>query len=141
MTMHLLDANVWLATHNVDERDHVAARRLVEGAGGRPLAALDLTLYEVANVAMKRWRSRTRARDVAALVRVTCGDRIVSVDERLINRAIALTREHDERRLSVYDAAYVAAADLHGWTLVSGDDKDLVEPGLALSPDAALTAD
>lgn len=136
--MHLLDSNVWLAAQNADEHDHEAARRLIEGGGGRPLAALDLTLYEVANVAMRRWRSPSRARGVADLVRTACPDTsIVSVDAPLIDRAVALMGEHP---LSLYDAAYVAAAEINGWTLVSGDRKDLVEPGLAITPAEALVA-
>lgn len=137
MTMHLLDSNVWLAAHNADERDHEAARRLIQGAGGRPLAALDLTLYEVANVAMKRWKSPRQARVVADLVRTACPDGIASVSPLLIDRAIALMDDHP---LSLYDAAYAAAADVYGWTLVSGDHKDLVEPGLAITAEAALAA-
>lgn len=136
--MHLLDANVWLASRNTGEHDHEAARQLVDGAGGRPLAALDLTLYEVANVATKRWRSPAAARQLTDLVRDACPGTIACVDERTIERAIALADEHD---LSVYDAAYVAAAQLHGWTLVSGDHADLVQPGLAIAPDTAIAAD
>lgn len=135
--MRLLDSGVWLAAINADEEDHLPARRLIEGAIARPLAALDLTLYEVANVAMKRWRSPARARAVATLVRDACPKRIGAVDAELLERAIALSTEHP---LTVYDAAYVAAAELHGWTLVSGDHKDLVEPGLAITAEQALDA-
>jgi len=137
MTLRLLDSNVWLAAVNADEEDHVPARRLIEGAITRPLAALDLTLYEVANVAMKRWRSPERAREVATLVRDACPKRIARIDAELLERAIALS---SERKLTVYDAAYVAASELHGWTLVSGDRKDLVKPGLAITPAEALAA-
>jgi predicted nucleic acid-binding protein len=137
MTMHLLDSNVWLAARNLDEPEHDAARRLVEGAGGRPLAALDLTLYEVANVAMKRWRSPSHARGVADLVRIACPDTIVSIDPLVLDRAIALMGEYP---LSLYDAAYAAAANVRGWTLVSGDHKDLVNPGLAITAEEALAA-
>jgi predicted nucleic acid-binding protein len=135
VTVRLLDSNVWLAAVNVDEEDHMAARGLIEEAIARPLAALDLTLYEVVNVAMKRWRSPARAREVATLVRDACLKQIGRVDAALLERAIALSGEHD---LTVYDAAYVAAAELHGWTLVSGDHRDLVEPGLAITPEDAL---
>jgi len=41
---------------------------------------------------------------------------------------------HSEHGLTAYDAAYVAAARKHGWTLESSDLKDLVKPG----PTAAL---
>jgi predicted nucleic acid-binding protein len=137
MTMRLLDSNVWLAAVNADEEDHVPARRLVEGAITRPLAALDLTLYEVANVAMKRWRSPERAREVAMLVRDACPGRIGTIDAALLERAIARSTEH---KLTIYDAVYVAAAELNGWTLVSGDHADLVEPGLAITAEQALAA-
>lgn len=135
--MRLLDSNVWLAAINADEQDHVAARRLIERAIERPLAALDLTLYEVTNVAMKRWRSPARARAVATLVRDACPKRIATVDAELLERAIALSAEH---QLTIYDAAYVAASELHGWTLVSGDHADLVEPGLAITAEQAFAA-
>jgi len=135
MTMHLLDSNVWLAARNLDEPDHDSARRLIEGAGGRPLAALDLTLYEVANVAMKRWRSPSHARGGADLVRVACPDTIVGIDSLVLDRAIALMGKYP---LSLYDAAYAAVADVRGWTLVSGDHKDLVDPGLAITVQEAL---
>jgi predicted nucleic acid-binding protein len=137
MTMHLLDSTVWLAAYNVDEHDHEAARRLIEGAGRRPLAALDLTFYEVANVAMKRWGSPRRARSVADLVRTACPSSNAGVDALLIDRAIALMHDYP---LSLYDAAYAATADVYGWTLVSGDHKDLVEPGLAITAEEALAA-
>jgi len=133
----LLDANVWLATQNADEADHDAARQIIEG--DQPLAALDLTLYEVSNVALKRWRSTVRAREVAELVEAAC-DRIVPADSRLMHRAITIARIYEEHRLSVYDATYAAAAEANDMVLVSGDYKDLVEPGLALAPRAALAA-
>lgn len=135
MTSLLLDANVWLASRNDREHGHSAARRLVATADRRALAALDLTLYEVANIAVRAWRSAAAARRVTDLVRAACADNIVSVDGELIARAIATAEEHG---LSAYDAAYVAAAEINGWTLVSGDHKDLVEPGFAITPAAAL---
>jgi predicted nucleic acid-binding protein len=133
MTPLLLDSTVWVASLDPDDRHHVHARRLIEGAGRRALAALDLTLYEVANVAVSSWRSPRHARTLVGLVRASCPGTIAQIDERLEERAIALADEH---RLSVYDASYVAAAEQHGWTLVSGDHRDLVKPGLAIAPDA-----
>jgi hypothetical protein len=49
----------------------------------------------------------------------------------LLSRAATLADEHT---ISVYDAAYVAAADQAGGTLVSCDVRDLVSKGLASSP-------
>lgn len=135
--MHLLDASVWIAARRQNERHHVAARQLVEARGGTGLAALDLTLYEVANVAIRSWGSARSARRLADLVRAACGANIARVDAETIERAIALADEHG---LSVYDAAYVAVAEVNDWTLVSGDRRDLVEPGHAITPAEALAA-
>ena len=131
----LLDANVWLASIDPTDSNHAAARRLLD-ADGPSLAALDLTLYEVANAATCSWRSPAEARKVVALVREACSGSIARIDEELADQAIRLATEH---RLSVYDASYVAAAERHGWTLVSGDHKDLVEPGLAIAPSEAVS--
>jgi len=67
----------------------------------------------------------------------SCPDAIVRVETALFELTVSLAHEHG---LSAYDAAYVAAAELHGWTLVSGDHIDLVEPGLAITPADALAA-
>jgi predicted nucleic acid-binding protein len=137
MSLLLLDANVWLAARNDRERGHTHARQLVATAGRRPFAALDLTLYEVANIAVKAWRSAAAARRITDLVRAACSDNIAKIDGELLARVIAAADEHG---LSAYDAAYVAAADMNGWTLVSGDHKDLVDPGLAITAEQALAA-
>jgi predicted nucleic acid-binding protein len=63
-----------------------------------------------------------------------CREGILAVDSDLIELALEIAAEHG---LTVYDAAYVAAAKRHGWTLVSADIADLVSKGLAVAPDAA----
>jgi predicted nucleic acid-binding protein len=133
----LLDASTWLAAMDQDDRHHRAARALLEAAstGSLTLAALDLTLYEAANVAAVSWRSPQDAVATARLVVLACPDTLVPVDAELVEDAVAIAAEHG---LTVYDGAYVAAARRHGWTLVSGDLRDLVRPGLALAPDAVL---
>lgn len=134
VTTLLLDAGVWLASLDTDDRHHVAARRLIEASTdvGAELAALDLTLYEVANVAVVRWRSRTAADRLVQLVQVACPGTLVPIDGELAGRMVQLAAEHG---LTAYDAAYVAAAERGDWTLVSGDMADLVRPGHALAPD------
>jgi predicted nucleic acid-binding protein len=126
---------VWLAALDLDDPFHVSSRHLVEAAaeGTRTLAALDLTLYEVANVAVVRWRSPPDARRLVTLVRLACPDTLERVDEELLREAATAAARH---ALTVYDGAYVAAGQRHGWTLVSGDVRDLVGPGLAVAPDA-----
>jgi predicted nucleic acid-binding protein len=127
----LLDASVWMAAIDSDDRYHTASRGLVLDAT-RPLAALDLTLYEVANVVgVVKGRSDLGVRLCDAIVE-RVGECLIRVDAKLAKRAIALAREHD---LTAYDAAYVATAQARKWTLVSADIKDLVTPDLALAPD------
>ena len=133
----LLDASVWLAALDKDDSFHGSARRLLEAAaaGTARLAALDLTLYEVANVAVVRWRSADDAGRLVGLVRLSCPDTIERADEELLREAAGIA---SRQGLTVYDGAYVAAGRRHGWTLVSGDIGDLVTPGLAVSPDRAM---
>lgn len=137
MTVLLLDATVWLASRDREDHHHALSADLVTSVARHELAgaALDLTLYEVANVAVRRWRAPQQARATAAIIRAACVERVVSVDEELLDRLAGLADEHD---LSAYDAAYVACAHLRGWTLVSLDERDLVGPGHAVLPAAVL---
>jgi predicted nucleic acid-binding protein len=130
----LLDASIWVAAATPDDDWSEASGGLVRRPP-RPLAALDLTLYEVANVVGVREGDRAGARTVASVVRRRCRDRIVAFDAGLFDGALELAAEHG---LSAYDAAYVAAARRNGWQLVSIDVRDLVSKGLAVTPDAAL---
>lgn len=138
MTELLLDATVWVASADEDDPEHEAASILVERGGDADVAvsALDLTLYEVANVAVVKWKSERDAPELARLVEVTCGDGLQRVDLELVREAGALAVE---RGLTVYDAAYVAASRQRGVPLVS-IDSDLVRPGFAITPAQALGA-
>lgn len=129
----LLDAHVWLAAHDAADADHTAARELLE-ATEIELAALDLTLYEVTNVCVVRWHDAGLGERLAAAITLACGPRLIRVDSPLIGQAAALAAMHG---LTVYGAAYAAAAARDDIRLVSGDS-DLLAPGLAASPDAAV---
>jgi predicted nucleic acid-binding protein len=131
--MLLLDAGVWIATKASDERFFEAARTIVLDMS-TPVAALDLTFYEVANVVGARQRRDADAAELCRGIRTRCLDHVVTVDLELILQTTEIATEHS---LSAYDAAYVAAARRHGWTLVSTDIADLVSKGLAVAPDAA----
>lgn len=137
MTSLLTDASVWLAARDADDTSHAVARQYIEAATlrGPSLAALDLTLYEVANVTVRRWRRPREAHRLARMVREACEERLVRVDETLLGHTIDLAEAHD---LSAYDAAYVACARLHGWTLVSLDERHLVAGGHAVLPPSTL---
>jgi predicted nucleic acid-binding protein len=83
-------------------------------------------------VAVCAWRDLAQ---VAALLEVV--DRIsedggvLTSTTALLTRAAQLAEEHT---ISVYDAAYVAAAAQSGGKLVSCDIRDLISKGLASSP-------
>jgi predicted nucleic acid-binding protein len=131
--MHLVDASVWVAIADPTDRFHAAARALVAEVE-QPLAALDLTLYEVANVMGPKKKQPREGRFLLNLIETRCLDSLVSVDPGLLESALDIAAEHG---LTAYDAAYVAAAHRHNWTLVSCDVDDLVSKGLAVAPDAA----
>ncbi len=128
--MLLLDASVWIAAVDKDDRFHSDARMLAL-APAHPLGALDLTIYEVANVVgVIKGQGDLAARICRAILERSDG-RVVRVDATLAKQAVELAMEN---KLTAYDAAYVAAARKHSWTLVSADIKDLVKPGMALAP-------
>lgn len=131
--MLLLDAGVWIAAKDADERYAVAARPLVLDTS-TPVAALDLTLYEVINVVGARGGRREEAADLCRVIATRCSENLISLDSELIDATIELIAKH---RLTGYDAAYVAAAQRYDCTLVSTDVADLVSRGLAVTPDAA----
>ena len=120
--MLLLDASVWVAAKDADDRHFDPARALVLDSD-IPAAALDLTYYEVANVVGLRWRRPDLARELCRTILLRCDGRGEPGDPA--------------HGLTAYDAAYVASARRQGMTLVSTDIRDLVSKGLAVTPDAA----
>lgn len=131
----LLDAGVWVAAASPSEKFHPEADALIEGRN--PVAALDLTLLEVANVVGARRGQPKRARLLLETLMTRCRDEIIRVDHGLIAAALDHAHAHG---LTAYDAAYVAVAQRYNWTLVSTDIADLVSKGLAVAPDAASEA-
>jgi predicted nucleic acid-binding protein len=131
--VRLIDASVWVAIADPQDRFHAAAHRIATEVE-RPLAALDLTLYEVANaMGPKKGRPR-QGQALLRLIEKRCHNNLLAADTDLLGSALDVAAEHG---LTAYDAAYVAAARRHGWTLVSADVADLVSKGLAVAPDAA----
>lgn len=137
MTTLLLDANVWLSAVDPSDPHHSASTELIElGTSGRfTTATLDLTLYEVANVARTSWRDDAIGPQLAERIEVACVGRIVRAVSDLIKSANLLAAEHE---ITVYDAAYVAASQSLRWPLVSCDVRDLVSKDLAVLPGDAL---
>lgn len=134
MSRLLCDAGVWIAALRADDDFHEPSARLIAACAGRDdaLAALDLTLYEVANVAIVRSGSMEMAELLTGMLRRSAVGAIVSWNPEMLSAAGELAAEHG---LTVYDAAYVATARALGWTLVSTDIRDLVGPGFAITPD------
>jgi predicted nucleic acid-binding protein len=128
----LLDASVWVAAGIPANPSHGAAAVLTRG--GAPVAALDLTLYEVVNAVARQYRQPDQAQRIARALLRTCGEDLVRVDGALGEEIADVASEHG---LTAYDAAYVAAARRNGWQLISLDIRDLVSKGLAVTPDAA----
>jgi predicted nucleic acid-binding protein len=130
----LLDASVWIASWSPGERFAASARELVVDTR-RPTAALDLTLYEVANAIGAKRGDALGAAKACRSIELRCGESLVRIDTALIEASAELAVEH---ALTTYDAAYVAVARRHGWALISTDIADLVSRGLAVAPDAAV---
>jgi predicted nucleic acid-binding protein len=135
LTVWFVDASVVLASEDPDDENYAAAGQLLRG--DEPLATLDLAFYEVTNVAVRVWRDLPAARRLQERVSAIADDGgLMRADTALLSRAAAVAEEHG---ISVYDAAYAAAATEWGAQLVSCDLRDLVSRRLARLPgDTAL---
>jgi predicted nucleic acid-binding protein len=131
VTTLLLDASALLAAFDPDDSNHSAARALLEDED-TALATLDLARFEVTNVAVRAWRSPEAVRPLLSAIEQLGGDGgVVPSTAALLSRAAEIAEHHS---ISVYDAAYAAAAFEGGHQLVSCDKRDLVSRGLAVLP-------
>lgn len=127
----LLDASVLLAAFDPDDDHHQSARNLLED-DAVTLATLDLARYEVTNVAVRAWRAPESVAPLLAAVERLAGDGgVLPSTDTLLTRAAEIAERHT---ISVYDAAYAAAAAAGGYRLISCDERDLVSKGLAALP-------
>ncbi len=135
MSTLLLDSSVVLAAIKPGDRHHGSAAALLAD-GSTVLATLDLARYEVTNVAVRAWSAPEAVAPLLRILdRVAADGGVVESGARLIAHAAELAEEH---AISVYDAAYVAAAAEAGCRLVSCDVRDLVSKGLAELPGATV---
>lgn len=131
MTTLLLDASVLLAAFDPEDDHHGPASTLLVDAE-TTLATLDLARYEVANVAARSWRAPESVAPLLMAVEQLAADGgVLASTSSLLARAAELAERH---AISVYDAAYVAAAGEADRRLVSCDQRDLVSKGLAALP-------
>jgi predicted nucleic acid-binding protein len=134
VTTLLLDASVLLAAFDPEDDHHESARDLLQG-DAVTLATLDLARYEVANVAVRAWRAPESVGPLlAAVERLADDGGVVASTDTLLLKATEIAERHT---ISVYDAAYAAAADEGGHRLVSCDERDLVSKDLAVPPASA----
>jgi len=133
MSTLLLDSSVVLAAIKPDDRHHESSAALLAD-GSTVLATLDLARYEVTNVAVRAWSAPAAVAPLLRILdRIGADGGVVESSARLIAHAAELAGDHT---ISVYDAAYVAAAAEAGCGLVSCDVRDLVSKGLAELPGA-----
>jgi predicted nucleic acid-binding protein len=130
----LLDAGVWIASLSPQETFATAAQEVIANEGRRT-AALDLTLYEVTNSIAAKRGDAAAAASACRAIDERCEKALIRIDPQLVEVVVHIAVEHN---LTSYDAAYVAVARRHRWTLVSTDIRDLVSQGLAITPDAAV---
>jgi predicted nucleic acid-binding protein len=127
----LLDASVVLAAFDSDDAQHGSARAILADPEVT-LSTLDLARYEVADVAVRAWKAPALVASLLEAVdRISDDGGVLPATSTMLTRAAQLAAEHE---ISVYDAAYVAAAAHAGGSLVSCDIRDLVGKGLASSP-------
>lgn len=131
MTTLLLDASVLLAAFDPEDDHYKPARDLLEDEEAT-LATLDLARYEVANVAVRAWRAPEAVIPLlAAVERLADDGGVIPSTDTLLTKAAEIAERHT---ISVYDAAYAAAANEGGHRLISCDERDLVSRGLAWLP-------
>lgn len=137
MTTLLVDTSVlvkWF--HSEGESDLAEARSIREATqvGEVQARVIDLALYEMGNVLLRAlgWSGSDIADQLEDLV-VICGPPLAMAAEWL-RQAAELGERH---RLSFYDAAWAAAAEGLGISLVSVDSQ-LLATGLAESPAALV---
>lgn len=134
MTTLLLDASAILAAFDPEDECHAPASALLTDPDFT-LTTIDLVRYEVANVAIRAWRDpATVAPLLEAVDRIAEDGGVIEARGSLIARAADIADQHG---ISVYDAAYVAAAREAERVLVSCDARDLVSKDLASLPGRA----
>jgi len=127
----LLDASVLVAAFDPDDGQSDAARAVLTESP-TTLATLDLARYEVTNVAIRAWGLPGAVTRLLAIVdRIADDGGLVVSGNALLRDAAEIAEQHG---ISVYDAAYAAAAVAYGRQLVSCDVRDLVSNGLAVLP-------
>jgi len=133
VTTLLVDTSILLKWFHSEGEPELAEARSIRDAtqvGEVQARVIDLALYEMGNVLLRAlgWRASDVADQLADLV-IICGPPLAMAAEWL-RQAAELGARH---RLTFYDAAWAAAAEGLGISLVSGDAQ-LLAAELAESP-------
>ena len=119
--MIVIDASVvlkWVLPDEPLQREAFSLRRR-HAAGGNPLAAPDLLLYEVANVLPMRWQQTSLAVKVLEEV-FSIGLYLHSFELPEFAHAMELAHRY---RITTYDASYVALAQALHCPFVTTDER------------------
>jgi predicted nucleic acid-binding protein len=136
VSLWVVDSSVFLADEDMGDAHQSTARQLLESV--ETLVTLDLAWYETANVAAVSWKDPIAAERLHRRVSAFAENgRLLFVSANLIENASAVAVDH---AISLYDAAYVAAATAVSAQLVSCDERDLVSRGLAVTPTDVVAA-
>jgi predicted nucleic acid-binding protein len=133
VTTVLVDTSVLVKWFHSEGESELAEARSIRDAtqvGQVQARVIDLALYEMGNVLLRAfgWSGSDVADQLKDLV-IICGPPLAMAAEWL-RQAAELGERH---RLSFYDAAWAAAAEALGISLVSADNR-LLAAGLAESP-------
>jgi len=127
----VLDSSIivkWFAAEP-DSDDAVALRKYFL-THQLPLIAPDLAIYEVANSLAYNPRYTTDTIQLAIHTLLQFGIEFTDPDEDIISHAISIAKLH---KLSVYDAAYAALAEIKVLPLITADRALLASSPHALS--------
>jgi predicted nucleic acid-binding protein len=125
----------WFDAAGEDEVPSAQALRSGHLDGATTVRILDLAIYELSNVLIRRrrWAAEEAAAQLDDLLLFV--GRPVALDRSWLRDALGLAEQHG---LSGYDAHWAAAARHLGVPLVSADRR-LLDTGLAESPTAVAT--
>ncbi|MGH9169745.1 MAG: type II toxin-antitoxin system VapC family toxin [Acidimicrobiales bacterium] len=137
MTTLLVDTSVLVKWFHSEGESGLAEARAIRDAtqaGEVQTRVIDLALYEMGNVLLRAlgWSGSDVADQLEDLI-IICGPPLAMAAEWL-RKAADLGERH---RLTFYDAAWAAAAEALGISLVSLD-RQLLAAGLAESPAAVV---
>lgn len=136
--MILVDANVWVASHDTSDVTHVESLRFLRRVlqDGLPLHAPALLLAEVGCSVARRSRSESVGRAIVMKLRSLPQLSLAPMDDAFVSDAVECGTR---LRLRGADAFYAAAAERRSGVLVTWDG-ELIQRAAGITPTAWLAA-